>query len=962
MTKQSIIAKAVKLALFASASVAFSATAYAADESDDEEQEEARQTETVTVVGSRIKRTDIEGAQPVTVITSEDMAKQGHVTVFDALTNLTQNSSFQFEGPEFSNGFTPDVQTLNLRGFGVGNTLMLLNGRRISSYPAAYQSDTSVFNFGAIPAAAVKEIRILSTGASAIYGSDAVAGVVDVILKDNVDQTTVNLIVGTPTEADSNPLDTQFKLVTGNSFDNGNVTLAYQYTDREAIKAGEFDDYDSDLDYPYGQGVLTRYVVDLNYWDAYFNPGEYYQDPGAGTCENMSNGTQRAYRPNVGYFCGDDGAAETTFRNGKESHSLFLHGDYSLSSDVELFGDILYYQSESSNNGQYQFVSEQIFDINGPLVDTAFGQQPSWFLAQRFFTEEELGRDLDTQFEDDSLSISVGARGYWGAHNWEVSLNNSTYEYTSRNPHWKAEEVISLFLGNYLGTSYDGTDWWDGTGSFGLATNLFAPLDDTSRAAINNAIGEQTYGNETSSTSAQFTVSGDWFDLPAGTVQYATVLEFEKQDFSFIPDERIQQDPPLPNLPGSGWWKLTGYQGEGDRTRSALGGELLFPLHETLNVNFAARVDNYDSDSSSIGTRFTPSMSFEWRPIDELLIRGGYTESFRAPDLNQVYTTTGFFTGTTDLIQCQETYLAQGGDPTDGDGNNVPDGFDASTCTSSSSFVRRVGSQDLGGEPLKDETGYSAWFGFSAELSENLSMMATLNRVNLEDRVQTESASQLLRQQYECYIDSGDVSSERCDYIDARIDRQVDPTTGISSVSRFNVSPRNVAEQEIDSLDVNLRWGKNYDSGRLAIDVDYSHMLSNKYQASADAEVVDLRDDEILGGWDPRSRTTTTLSWTTEDWRVALTGFRRGGVTAWRPSQRDPERDYRMRPYFTYNFTANYNWSDSFSTGLRVRNLLDAEPPKDETTLFYDYPWYNHYVYAGAGIGRELYLEASYTF
>ncbi|WP_223668909.1 TonB-dependent receptor plug domain-containing protein [Kangiella shandongensis] len=954
MTKHNIIAQAVKVALLASASLAFTGTAYAADESSESEEETANnEPEKITVVGSRIKRTAIEGAQPVTVITNEDMAEQGHVTVFDALTNLTQNSSFQFEGPEFSSGFTPDVQTLNLRGIGVGNTLLLLNGRRISSYPAAYQSDTSVFNFGAIPAAAVKEIRILSTGASAIYGSDAVAGVVDIILKDDVDQTTVNLIVGTPTEADSNPLDTQLKVVTGKTFDKGNVTIAYQYTDRELITAGEFDDFDSDLDYPYGEGVLTRYVLGLNWWDN-LNGREYYMDPGVGTCSGMANGTERSFRPVAGYFCGDDGAAQTSFRNAKESHSLFVHGDYQLSNDVSLFADVLYYQSESTNNSHYLFVSEDILDTS-TVVDTGFGfNYFDWYLGQRLFTEEELGRSLDTEFEDDSLSFTVGANGFIGAHEWEVALNRSEYEYESKSPWWKAEEVINLFLGDYMGTSFFGTDWWSGTGvPFGLRGNLFEPLNDTTRPLVQNAIGIQTYGNETSSTSANFNITGDWFDNWAGTVSYAAVLEYEKQEFEFVPDARISQDPPLPNLPGSGWWKLTGYQGEGDRTRYALGGELLIPMSDTFEVNLAARVDNYDSQSSSIGTRTTPSLTFTWRPVDEFLLRGGYTGSFRAPDLNQVYTTTGFFTGTTDLVQCLQVHEFNGG---------TQDNFDPSTCSSSSSFVQRVGSQDLGGEPLDDETGYSAWLGFSVDITEELTLMTTYNRLNLEDRVQTESASNLLRDEFECYINSGEVDQARCDYIDARIDRETDPGTGISFVSRFNVSPINASKTEIDTLDASLRWGRNYDAGRLEFNIDYSHMLSNKYQANDDSEEIDLRDDEILGGWDPRSRVTTTLAWSAEDYRVALTAFRRGGVTAWRPSQRDPERDYRMRPYITYNLTANYNWTDSFSTGLRVRNLFDAEPPKDETFQFYDYPWYNHFVYAGAGIGRELYLEMNYTF
>ena len=162
----------------------------------------------IKITGSRISRTELEGAQPITVITNADMAVRGYTTVFEALNDLTQNNGFKFEGPE-SQLFTPDVQTLNLRGTGVGTTLVLVNGRRLSNYPAAYQSNTSVFNYGAIPSAAVERIEILATGASAIYGSDAIAGVVNIILRNDIDETNINLLYGSPTEASGSPGTTQ---------------------------------------------------------------------------------------------------------------------------------------------------------------------------------------------------------------------------------------------------------------------------------------------------------------------------------------------------------------------------------------------------------------------------------------------------------------------------------------------------------------------------------------------------------------------------------------------------------------------------------------------------------------------------------------------------------------------------------------------------------------------------------
>jgi len=171
-----------------------SASLFAQDDADDTvaDVEEPADLGNIAVTGSRIARTEMEGAQPVTVITNEQMAIRGYVTVFEALNDLTQNNGFKFEGPE-AQLFTPDVQTLNLRGTGVGTTLVLVNGRRLTNYPAAYQSTTSVFNYGAIPAAAVERIEILATGASSIYGSDAIAGVVNIILRDDINETSVNL-------------------------------------------------------------------------------------------------------------------------------------------------------------------------------------------------------------------------------------------------------------------------------------------------------------------------------------------------------------------------------------------------------------------------------------------------------------------------------------------------------------------------------------------------------------------------------------------------------------------------------------------------------------------------------------------------------------------------------------------------------------------------------------------------
>ena len=929
---------------------------------DDEEADRESPAELgeIKITGSRISRTELEGAQPVTVITNSEMAVRGYTTVFEALNDLTQNNGFKFEGPE-AQLFTPDVQTLNLRGTGVGTTLVLVNGRRLTNYPAAYQSDTSVFNYGAIPAAAVERIEILATGASAIYGSDAIAGVVNIILREDLDETNVNLLYGSPTEASGSPGTTRVQLMTGKLFKRGSITAAIEYQQRDAILGKAYDQYDSNLDYPYGESFLDRAVLTINNWDDFAGIGDLYGDPGEGTCEALGNGTVRSLRPDIGYHCGFDGVGEQNFRNEREHYSVFLNGQFDLTDNINVFADVLYFASESSSNNWGIYLFEDILDTD-VIIDTVFGfSWPDWYYAQRAFTEEELGRSLDETYEDDALTVSVGARGYWrDTHAWEFSFTHSEYEFISSRPWWKAEEVIEVFFGDYNGVGFFGDNWWEGNGTFGFATErgLYDPVD---ASLINSAIGEQTYGNETESQLAQFTLNGDLADMKYGPLSYALVLEYETQDFAFIPDDLIQQDPVAPFTRGSGWYNLTGYNGTGDRDRAALGGELRVPFLDTLTLNLAARVDDYDSVSSSIGTRTTPSASLEWRPHERILFRAGYTESFRAPDLNVVYTETGFFTRRADIVQCSQQYEFEFGSLV---------GFDPDDCPGASVFVKRTPATRLDSlsEPLRDETGWSKWVGVSFEPIEDMSIQIDLSKLRLEDRVELESLQDLLDDEYFCLV--GELTNEtRCEYVANRISREIDPSTGFSFITEFDASPVNASLEEVTSLDVTLTYRKDTNFGDFGIRSEYTHTLDHTYQQNPGDEEFDVRDDPFWPAFDFRSIWTGTLAYDYKDFSTALTWIRRGSTTIWpygnfnRFLERVDNGDDRVAPYITYNLTAGYAFTDNFDARIRVQNLFDEGPPKDDAfSANNDYPWYNYFVYPGAGIGRQASLELNLRF
>src|SRR5690606_6602497 len=192
----------------------------------------------VTVTGSRIKRAEIEGPAPITVISRVDMEREGHQTVFDALQTLTQNST-DVQSEMFTSSFTPNASVINLRGIGPGYSLFLINGRRMAEYPQPYNSQSNFTNAAAIPSAMIERIEVLAGGASAIYGSDAVAGVVNVVLRENLEGDELRLTGGTTTQGGGSSGNIQW--TGGRTGDRWNITYSLEHLERRPIYGTQRD-------------------------------------------------------------------------------------------------------------------------------------------------------------------------------------------------------------------------------------------------------------------------------------------------------------------------------------------------------------------------------------------------------------------------------------------------------------------------------------------------------------------------------------------------------------------------------------------------------------------------------------------------------------------------------------------------------------------------------------------------
>jgi iron complex outermembrane receptor protein len=196
-------------------------------------QENDAQVEKISVTGSRIKRTDIEGPSPITSISAEEMLGKGFVTVQDALNSLTQGTGGQFDQQQ-TFGFTPSASAVDIRGFGPGRTLVLLNGRRLPQFPLAAGGTSNFVDLSSIPSSAIQRIDVLTDGAGAIYGSFAFSGVVNVILKKDLDKTTVNLRYGDT--SDGGQEQSRLQLSTGLENENTSVLFFMEYLDRKVLK------------------------------------------------------------------------------------------------------------------------------------------------------------------------------------------------------------------------------------------------------------------------------------------------------------------------------------------------------------------------------------------------------------------------------------------------------------------------------------------------------------------------------------------------------------------------------------------------------------------------------------------------------------------------------------------------------------------------------------------------------
>jgi outer membrane receptor protein involved in Fe transport len=880
-----------------------------------------QELDTVQVTGSRIPRAQIEGPAPITVITAEDILAGGFTSVPDVMQSLTQNNG-ETQSQQSAGGadFSPGAQQVDLRGLGPNHTLVLVNGRRIADFPLPFGGRSNFTDISSIPLGMIDRIEVLTGSASAIYGSDAISGVVNFILKKEADGITVDYRFGQTSRSDAE----SFQLNVSGGFSSGNfgMVAGVEYRQQKPLWGFQRSQQDSSFDGPTTNSqVPPRNFLITDWWDDYIDPGEEVCNDQLG---HLNEGTmQHAFRPRYGYFCGSDRAPSyRTSISRREGFNGYASMHYDFANGTEWFADIQGGRHEVS-----LFRAPRSWWLMTPdgiewdyFNNQNTGQLEYW---QRQFTLEEMGGlgNGMVNTTQKTFGITTGFKGVI-AKDWdyEAAFSHSQYKADISWPQIIAARANELFLGPLLGYDEDGYPIYDAD-----PERMYTPL---TRDEYNYISAYTTYKPESESQTLSFTVAQvDLFELQGGAAGFAATAELGRQSYSLNPDPRA-----LEYYYTS--WKDS--DGEGSRNRWALAGELRMPVLDTLNVSVAGRYDQYRFAGRD-PAKFTWSTGLEWRPLDSLLVRGSYGTAFRAPDLHYVFSGPG-----NDETSVADYYRCATEEPDE----------DIDDCSyGDEGIIRsRAGNRDLNPETSTSWTIGTVWSPTSW-----LDMTLDWYDIDMRDQVEDLRTSTVMLNELDCRTGVLPADSALCVDTLARITRMQD-----GSLYGVHVNPINVARETTDGLDfsANLRWETRL--GNFGINAGYTWVNSHEIQVYPDEPVVDMFS--VNSGYDiPRSKANLRLSWSKDAWSASLQGRRLGSLpNGWSYDQVWEEGDPgpTIPATYRYNLNMQYMFSDHSRLAFTVVNLFDTMPPADPTYTaypYYDISWFDT-------MGRTYYLQYTHKF
>lgn len=915
----------------------------------------------IAITGSRIRSVDVETAQPVFTVTQQDIQKSGLVSVGDILQNLSIAGTQTYsKAAVLSSAPEQGGQYVNLYNLNENRTLLLVNGKRWTSSLAGL-SDMST-----IPSSLIERIEVLKDGASAIYGSDAVAGVVNIILRKNYDGAEASAYFGQNGRGDGSKA--QYSFTAGTTTDRASLVFGVNYTNEDPVwaKARPLTRYSS------GPNHIEDSLSATGPWGR-FNDPRAVGTPGAGnyrdTDGKVVGAADGTWRPNqwvlnhTGSFDGKGTGADSRslsnyhigagvddyynsvdqmmLQQSSKNKSVFTTGSYNLTDSLTFKSTAMY--SERDSNRQIagyplQAASQPQFPvaISGSSYYNPMGQDINRWFRRTVELPRTTENNVKTLHFDAALEgvFDVGSHGW----NWDVGFNYNKYDVTQV----LRGNINLLALQKALGPSFLNAQGQVQCGTaasplpLGTSNALgqctpFNILGGPSASTPNalqyiNALGQATQQSLSKQWTANLT--GGLFDLPAGELGFAAGVEHRQVSGYDYPDQ----------LSSAGYTTdLAAQATEGRYQTNEAYLELLIPVLKDLpgvkelSFDVAARYSNYSRFGDTTNSKF----SFTWKPIDDLLVRGTYGTGFRAPTLSDTF---GGGSQTFDNFTdpCDATFGSLGNAGVAARcATQVPADF-RQTDSAGKPVARRdvqgnaPFNSGVGNAELQPEYSITRTVGmvYSPHWVQGLDFSLDWYRISISNIITPLSANDVLNN---CYLNN---LENYC----ANFAR--DSVTGqVTTLSRGNV---NLGRLETEGYNFGVRYRMPETAyGKFAVKLDTNYLATYKSQTQADADWANY-----AGYWNfPRVRATSGLDWSlgslSANWDLRYYGGFRdycldasAGIACNDPSYRTPNPGWGggtgsnkkgSISYQDVSVTWQAPWDGSVTVG--ARNIWNKQPP-----------------------------------
>jgi iron complex outermembrane receptor protein len=543
------------------------------------EEETPLELQKYAVTGTHIGRTDMEGMLPVVVMNRDEIDKSGATTINELFSKVIYNAAGIVD-EKFTQGFAPASAGVDLRGMGVSRTLVLVDGRRTPLFPFGQDGSSSFVDLNLIPLGSVERVEILKDGASAIYGSDAIAGVVNIITRKEFEGIDLAASYGQSHESDGE--ENLLNITGGVSNEKGNLTVGLDYLHRKPVHSKDRDISES------AQGPIDDR-------SSAGNPGSTIRAAGFPQADPRCPAGSFTPLGGPASLCKYDFAPYVTLIPNTERYGLTASGNYDISSTVTFFARGNY---TSSNSQRDLAPPSGLFSVAGTNPNTIYPGED----VDIIYRLSELGPRTD-KFETDAYNLLVGLNGM--VHDWEWELG--------------------------VGGGKVDTDI---IGSNGYATEA-AVQDAIDNGTLNvygtsptlnvDAISYQTRRDGDSSIYyADFKVVGDIVTMEHGPLSAAFGIGYRNEDFSDKFDPVTESGAVL---------GIGGISADGERDSYSAFAEFTMPVLSALEVQLAGRYDHYND----FGGTFNPKLGLRWQPLNNLLLRANAGTGFKAPTLQELY-------------------------------------------------------------------------------------------------------------------------------------------------------------------------------------------------------------------------------------------------------------------------------------------------------------------------------------